>query len=192
MSACIACSSRGELTRAGVELPVDLVGARTRRPRFVVEPPLVGAHTLAALPDLGALGVAHRELAAADVELGPLGQRDAPVPQAIERDVVLLHEQESLRALRRSRHPPAGGGLAGTAAAGAFGSAAGATGGSGAGDDGSTVVVVVSGAVLRGCAGSAKSREYERPCSSICCAPGHWLSSGAVNARRAASRARPS
>ena len=101
---------------AGVELPVGIGGARADGLCFVVEPPLFGPYTLAALPEIGELGVEHRELAAADVELGPLGRaRRAGAEGDRERDRV-PGRRGVVRVLPRSSHPPAGGGLAGTAA----------------------------------------------------------------------------
>ena len=67
MSACIACSSRGDEIGSRVEALVHLVGARAHGLRLVVDAPLLGVHHAMAFADLGPLR---------------FGSRAAPRPRA--------------------------------------------------------------------------------------------------------------
>ena len=64
------------------------------RAGLVVEAALVGEHDVAAGAHLGRLGVTLAQLRQVGLQLGAFGQRRAAVPQAVPRDVVLLHQQE--------------------------------------------------------------------------------------------------
>src|SRR4051794_10972792 len=94
-------TGRGD--RARVHRRLDLADLGHRRRRLVLEPLHVAAHDVVPAAHLGdrCFELADHGLGLA--EHGPLGQRRAPVPEVVDRAVVLLDHEELLE---RRRHQP--------------------------------------------------------------------------------------
>ena len=108
-SACIACSSRGELISPEYILASTSLAFSRERARFVVELLLVAGHTVAFGARGGEAGVDR-----GGVGLGPregitLGKRLVTVPEPVECAVVLLEREERFERLDHLPGPGSGG-----------------------------------------------------------------------------------
>ena len=161
MSACMACSSRGDVTVPEYSFWSTSAARAPSGLRFVVEPLLFGAHGVTLCLELVELPAERDERPRVRLELGPLRQGRAPVPQPVEGEIVFLDDEQALELF----------GAHGPGVTGAVGVVSGVVGASVTGGA-STIgpapvgpVVTVLGPVRR--ERGASGRPADRPNSSI-------------------------